>query len=96
MGKKDNTMNPLERLFFRITREPNVLTPGKNTTLSYTKPIEEWSIEERDKWDNLVAKDPIVGLERRVMSTLLPEKEAKHNEVFENAQKEITKMKFES
>lgn len=88
-------MNPLERLFFRITREPNILSPGKNTTLTYAKPVENWTIEERDKWDGLVVKEKIVGLERRVMSTIIPEKEAKHNEVFENAQKELTKLKFE-
>lgn len=89
-------MTYLEKLLFRVVKPGNPLVSAGNTTLSYVKPVEEWTLEDREKWNNLVVKEPIVGLERRVLSTTLPEKEAQHNEVFETAHKEITKIKFDS
>ncbi len=89
-------MTYLEKLLFRVVKPGNPLIACKNTTLSYVKPVEEWTLEDREKWNNLVVKEPIVGLERRVMKTVAPEIEAPHNEVFETAHKELTKRKFEA
>lgn len=88
-------MTLLERLTSRLTRRPNSLKPGgRHTTFVYTKPVEQWNDHDRENWQNLVVKDKIEGLEKRIEKTTGTHR-ASLTEVFKSAQDEVTKAKFE-
>lgn len=88
-------MNLLERLHSKLTRKPSPFKAGRNLSLSYSKPPEDWSIEDRNNWQNLIIKEPIIGLEPRVKETVIVGERASLTEVFKSAQDEVTKSKFE-
>ena len=68
--------------------------PGVDTSLTYSKAVEDWTDEDRKNAEKMIVKEKIVGLERRVGSTVMPEKPADLTEVFKNASEEVTKAKF--
>lgn len=84
----------IKKLFPQV-QDFNPMYAGKDTTLKYTKSPEDWSIEDRKQIDKMIVKKEILGLERRVKTTVLPEQPASLTEVFQNAKDEVTKSKFE-
>lgn len=86
-------MTLLERAISRLTRKPSPFKPGRNTTLTYSKPVSEWNEHDRENWQELVVKQPIEGLEKRIEKTTGTHR-ASLTEVFKSAQEEVTKAKF--
>lgn len=89
-------MTLLEHIHSRLTRKPNTIKSGTNTTFQYKKPMDQWTAEDRANWQDLVIKEPIEGLVPMVKETVIVgETRASLTEVFKSAQDEVTKSKFE-
>jgi hypothetical protein len=78
-----------------LRKDVNPLKTGNNLFLTYTKPVSDWTPEERKNYAHLIDRPTIIGLPKlKVKATAFPDERASLSEVFRNAQEQVTELKF--